>query len=224
MKQKCFRTLPLFFLLPYLLILSGCSSNGLLSLLGFDTHNYRGEELIALHDPNSETVQELLDMTRSLTVNTAELTPFSGAKDAADACRDAILNYMLENGYAQYAGNRDLVARAAAAYPQMQFSVLIPADDFEAMIYLLFGGNEKIANRSGTIFRYLDKVDAYTTPANPQASQVVTTATYCEETERTYRLYFVNTLDGVTSPEYFALLIKRDDGSLYFKELSISQR
>lgn len=224
MRRPAFRIIPLFFLLPYLLLLPGCAAEGLMSVLGFDMHNYRGEETLAVLDPNSETVQSLVSMTRILTVNTPYLTPFEGAGEAANACRDAVLNSMLETRYAQYAGNTALLANAAKSYPQLQISILIPADDFEAMIYTTFGGSEKISNRNGDIFRYLEKVNAYTTAATPQSSSVSTTVTYCEETERTYRLYFVNSLDGVTSPEYFALIVKRDDGSLYFKLLETSGR
>lgn len=224
MRRSVFRIFPLCFLLPCLLLLPGCAAEGLMSLLGFDMHNYLGEETLAVLDVNGETAQTLAEMTRVLTVNTPQLTPFEGADEAADACRDAILNDMLETHYAQYAGNTALLSDAAKAYPQMQISVLIPAEDFEATVYRMFGGSQKIANRSGELFRYLDKIDAYTTAANPQTNNITTTVTYCEETERTYRLYFVNSLDGVTSPEYFALMIKRDDGSLYFKLLEISSR
>ena len=129
--------------------------------------------------------------------------------------------------YAQAEGEgherfNDCYQKAAEAYPQMQLSVLIPSDDFASTVYATFGGREKIANKSGTLFRYLDKVGAYTTAALPVKSEVQTRVTLLEETERTYRLYFVNTLDTVTSPEYFALIIKREDGSLYFSELSES--
>ncbi len=210
--------LPLLFLL--LLSLGGCAAEGLLSRLGFDTHNYRGEPTLAVLDENGEEARRLAALTRTLTVNTPRLTPFSGAKEAAEACRDAVLNRMLEESYAQYAGNRALIERAAEAYPQMQISVLIPAADFEAVIYATFGGSEKVTNKSGALFQYLDKIDAYTTAANPQPSEVTVTVVRLEETERTYRLWFRNSLDGVTSPEYFALIVRREDGSLYFRELS----
>lgn len=220
-KRSVFRRALLFFLLlAAAAAFAACSApEALLARLGFDTHDYRGEKTLYVHDPESETAQTLAAMMRRLSVNTPMLTPFSGAKEAADACRDAVLNQLLERGYAQYAGNTALLAEAARAYPQMQISVLIPAADFEAVVYSAFGGSEKITNKSGSIFRYLDRIDAYTTAATPQSSSVVTTVVRCEETERTYRLTFINSLDSVVSPEYFALMIKREDGSVYIRSL-----
>lgn len=206
-----------------MLFLTACGE-GLMAKLGFDTHDYRGEKVLAVHEPDSEIARTLAEMTRTLTVASPLLPSFSGAKEAADVCRDAVLNHMLKTGYAQYAGNGALLKKAAEAYPQMQLSILIPAEDFASTVYESFGGREKITNKSGAMFRYLDKVAAYTTAALPVNSEVEIRVTLLEETERTYRLYFVNTLDTVTSPEYFALIIKREDGSLYFSELSESKR
>lgn len=221
-KRSVFRrALPFFLMLWSLVSLSSCAAaEGLLSRLGFDTHNYRGEKTLATHAPDGETAQSLAALMGPLSVNSPYLTPFSGAREAAQACRDAILNRMLEESYARYAGNTALLAEAAQAYPQMQIHVLIPADDFEAVVYADFGGSEKLVNRDGGMFRYLDKIDAYTTAASPQPSDVHTEVLTCEETERTYRLTFRNTLDDVVSPDYFALIIKREDGTLYISELS----
>ena len=221
--KSVFRRCLLFLLILSMLSLTACAE-GLMGKLGFDTHDYRGEDVIAVHAPDSEIAVKLSEMTKVLTVSSPMLTPFFGAKEASDACRDAILNHMLRTGYAQYAGNGALLAMAAEAYPQMQLNVLIPASDFESVVYAMFGGSQKITNKNGALFRYLERVDAYTTAALPLESDVETHALLLEETERTYRLYFVNTLDAVTSPEYFALVIKRSDGSLYFRELSESGR
>lgn len=210
-------------LLVFPLASCGAAEN-LLGRLGFDTHDYRGEKLLRAHAPDSETALSLAAMMRQLSVNSPILTPFSGAREAADACRDGVLNQLLETGYAQYAGNRALLSRASDAYPQLQVSVLIPASDFETKVYASFGGSERVVNKSGTMFRYLDKIDAYTTAAMPQPSSVVTTVLRCEETERTYRLTFENSLDGVVSPAYFALIIKREDGSLYIRSLETAKK
>ena len=220
-KRSVFRrALPFFILLTAVCTMTSCqAAEGLMSRLGFDTHNYRGERAIATHMPDSEIAAELAEMVNALGLHSPYLTPFSGAKEAAQVCRDAVLNRMLSENYARYAGNTALLAEAAQAYPQMQISVLIPADDFEAVIYASFGGSEKITNKNGEMFRYLDKIDSYTTAASPQKSDVVTTVTFCEETEKTYRLHFRNTLGEVVSPEYFALIIKRDDGTVYIRSL-----
>jgi len=224
MKRSVFRrALPFLLLLCTLFPLTSCgAAEGLLSRLGFDTHNYRGEKTIADHAPDSEAAQVLTELVRTLSVNSPSLTLFSGAREAAQSCRDAILNRMLEESYARYAGNTVLLSKAAEAYPRMQINVLIPADDFEAVVYARFGGSEKITNKDGALFRYLDKIDAYTTASGPLTSEVVTQILSCEETERTYRLTFRNSLDDTVSPVYFALIIKRNDGTLYIRELSES--
>jgi len=210
----------LLFSLALPLLLASCGAlEGLMSKLGFDMHDYRGEAVTATHAPDSDIAVSLGKTVGGLTVNTPHLTAFEGAKEASQYYRDAILNQMLREGYARYAGNTALLAEAARLYPQLQIQVLIPADDFEATVYAAFGGSEKITNKDGALFRYLSKVDAYTTAAVPQVSQVVTTVLSCEETEKTYRLTFYNTLGDVSSPEYFALLIKRDDGTLYMQSL-----
>lgn len=218
-KRSVFRRVLLWLLAVCMLSLTACGE-GLMETLGFDTHDYYGEQVITVHDNDGETARTFAEMIRTLTVNSPILTPFSGAKEAADACRDALLTQMLGKDYARYAGNSTLLQRAEEAYPGMQISVLIPADDFESVIYATFGGSEKITNKNGDLFSYLDRVGAYTTAMPPVKSEVKTTVLACEETARTYRIRFVNTLGGVASPEYFVLLIKREDGSLYFASLS----
>lgn len=218
-KRSVFRRGLLLLLSFAILSLTACGE-GLMDRLGFDTHDYLGEPVVTVHENDGDTARQLADMTRTLTVNSPILTPFSGAKEAADACRDAVLGQMLGEDYARYAGNSVMLEKAEEAYPGMQISVLIPADDFESVIYATFGGSEKITNKNGALFSYLDRVRAYTTAMPPVESEVVTTVLSCEETARTYRIRFVNTLDDVVSPTYFALLIKREDGSLYFASLS----
>lgn len=218
-KKSVFRRALLLLLTVSILSLTACGE-GLMATLGFDTHDYYGEKVITVHETDSEIARQLSEMTRTLTVNSPLLTPFSGAKEAADACRDAVLGQMLGKDYARYAGNTTELKKAEEAYPGMQISVLIPADDFESVIYAIFGGSEKITNKNGELFLYLDRVRAYTTALPPVESEVVTTVLACEETARTYRIRFVNTLGDVVSPTYFALLIKREDGSLYFASLS----
>lgn len=218
-KRSVFRRSLLLLLTVCMLSLTACGE-GLMTSLGFDTHDYYGEKVIAVHANDSEIARTLSEMTRTLTVNSPILTPFDGAKEAADVCRDAVLSQMLGENYARYAGNSALLKKAEEAYPGMQISILIPADDFESVIYASFGGSEKIVNKTDDLFVYLDRVRAYTTALPPVESEVETEVLSCEETARTYRLRFYNTLDGVQSPTYFALLIKREDGSLYFASLS----
>ena len=218
MKRHLFRACLLFFLSVSLLFLSACGE-GLAAGLGFDTHDYAGEPVKTVHDPLGQVAAELSDFVSVLSLEAPILQSFSGAKEAAEAYRDQILSDMLSRYYARYAGNQKLLAEAALAYPGMQLHVLIPAKDFESVVYATFGGSEKIVNRDGARFLYLEKIRAYTTAAPLPEGGVRTTVLRLEETERTYRLYFENQRGEVESPAYFALLIKRDDGSFYIAEL-----
>ncbi len=218
MKNFFFRTCLLFLLSFSMLFLSSCGE-GLAARLGFDTHDYGGEPVQNRHDPLGKVAAELLDLTAVLSLETPVLTPFAGAKEAADAYRDEVLSQMLSQYYARYAGNEALLSKAAAAYPGMQLHVLIPAEDFESVVYATFGGSEKVVNRDGERFLYLEKIRAYTTAAPLPEGGVESRVLRLEETERTYRLYFENRRGEITSPAYFALLIKREDGSLYIAEL-----
>lgn len=218
MKNTVFRTCLLFLLSFSLLFLSSCGE-GLAARLGFDTHDYGGEPVRTRHDPLGKVAAEVLDVTAVLSLESPLLTPFSGAKEAAEAYRDEVLSQMLSQYYARYAGNKALLEKAAAAYPGMQLHVLIPAEDFESVIYKSFGGSEKVVNRSGRRFTYLEKIRAYTTAAPLPEGGVESHVLRLEETDRTYRLYFENRRGEITSPAYFVLLIKREDGSLYMAEL-----
>jgi len=222
MNRSVFRSALLLFLcIASLLPLSSCGQDGLMHTLGFDTHNYRGEKVIAVHAPDSTVVQSLLPLIDILNVSSPYLKPFSGPKEAAETCRDAILARMLEDSYAKYAGNTALLNKAAQDYPHLQLNIIIPADDFEAVVYATFGGSEKISNRNGEhFFRYLSEIDAYTTVGTLQQNTVETTVLSCEETERTYRLTFRRKAGETVSPPYCALLIKREDGTVYIKELT----
>ena len=103
-KRSVFRRALLLFIA--LFMFSSCNAaEGMMAKLGFDTHNYRGEKTLATHIPDSETARELAEMMSELSVNSPYLSPFSGAKEAAQVCRDAVLNRMLAENYARYAGN-----------------------------------------------------------------------------------------------------------------------
>ncbi len=200
--------------------LSSCSApREFLATLGFDTHDYEGEPVTATHEPDSDIAAELSEMTGILTINSPYMPEFKNGKTALSQCRDAVLNFMLNTGYAKYTGNIELLDKASQEYPQMQFSVIIPATDFRTTVYKYFGGKEKADNKDGKLFTYLEKVDAYVTAAQPQQNRVQVTPSLIEETENTYRFTFTCKCDDAESPEYFALIIKRADGSCYFKYL-----
>lgn len=202
-----------------LFVFSGCAAREFLATLGFDTHDYDGEKVINEYMPDSEKAAELSEMVKILTVNSPEIPEFNGTSDAAEKCRDSVLNYMYNANYAKYTGNLTLLSEAAEVYPQMRFSVIIPADDFVNTFYKYFGGKEKVANESGRMFEYLPGVDSYITAAQPQKNCMEVTVVSLEETENTFRLTFESSADGEKEGTYFALIIKRADESCYFKQL-----
>lgn len=200
-----------------MLCLSGCGIREFLSTLGFDTHDYEGERVIKNHKEDSEVAAELCDMVKILTMNTVDIPEFNGTKEAVESCRDAVLNSMYTRNFAKYAGNSYLIEKAKSFYPQVDFSVIIPAGDFENIAYKYFGGKEKIANKSGKIFDYIEDIDSYITVSKPVDSTMEVSVQSIEETERTYRFRFSCSVEGESSDVYFALIVKRGDDSLYFK-------
>ncbi len=212
-------------ILKYILclaILSTCLTscgvvNEFFAKLGFDTHDYEGEAVIATYESDSDKAKELAETVRILSVNSSELPTFNGTKEGIEACRDSLLNYMLVNNYSKYTGNLTLLDSASAAYPYLKISTVIPADDFENEAYRYFGGKQKVENQSGKLFTYLDKIDSYTTVAEPTASELEIKVSDLVETENTFRFKFRCSLDGEDGEEYFALIIKRSDESYYFK-------
>lgn len=206
--------IPLFFIALY-----GCGARDFLSTLGFDTHDYEGEEILETYDGDSEKARELTNMLEVLTVNSPSIASFDGANEAMENCRDAVLNYMLNHEYAKYTGNIALMDQVKETYPQMQISAIIPADDFENFVYTYFGGKQKIKNITSTLFVYLDKVNAYITVAQPQENNIEYNIQKIEETQNTYRIYFTCSLHDEISPLYKTLIIKRDDGNCYFRYL-----
>ena len=200
-----------------LLSLTGCGLGEFFATLGFDTHDYEGEKIIEVHKTDSDIALELCDMVSILTVNSADIPEFKGTTEGIECCRDAVLNSMYNRNFAKYAGNSELFKEAMEMYPQMDFSVLIPADDFENVAYKYFGGKEKITNESGEIYEYIEDIDAYITVAKPVGSGMEVTVLSVEETEKTFRMEFETSLKGEKAGKYFALFIKRDDDSIYFR-------
>ena len=200
------------------ILLCSCAvTNEFLATLGFDTHDYEGEAVIATYDADSEKAEEIFEMVKTLSINSVDIPTFDGSKDAVAKCRDSLLNYMLNTRYTKYTGNLELLDRAIAEYPYLKMATVIPADDFEDEAYRYFGGKQKVQNESGKLFTYLDKVEAYTTVTTPVENKVAIDCISLEETINTFRFRFRCTLDDETSDEYFALIIKRADESCYFK-------
>ena len=197
--------------------LNSCAAREFFATLGFDTHDYDGETVTQTYESDSEKAAELGETVKTLTMGSVNVPEFDGTNDAIDHCRDSLLNYMLNSGFVKYTGNIELLEEAAEAYPKMRFSVIIPAKDFSDEAYKYFGGKEKVANVSGEMFEYLDKIECYVTAAQPQKNDIVVNVISLEETENTYRMRFNCTLGDETGDTYFALMIKRADDSYYFK-------
>ncbi len=208
----------LLFFAVFTIIFTSCS---IADTLGFDTYDYMSETVTKVHDVNSEEAGVIEELLEILVTDSASLPTFENMEDAIDEYRDAVLFYMLETEYAKYSGNTDLIQKAMKVYPEYVISQIIPVNDFEATMYRYFGGDVKITNKNGNRFKYLSKVDAYVCPALTKYPEYVPVITAISESDKTYRVNFhVASEDNSTiSEEYFALIIKRDDGTLYFKKL-----
>lgn len=195
--------------------LASCS---LLDQLGFDTYDYMSEEITG-YVTDEETEAVIAGLLDIVVTDSLDLDTFSDMSDAIKLYSDAVLTYMLETEYAKYSGNTALLEKAEKNYPELSVTQLIPENDFESMMYRCFGGNVKINHHDTNRFRYLPKVSAYTSVAsfvptgyNPLIKEIA-------ETDRTYRVRFTVTDGENESKEYFALIIRRDDGTHYFKKL-----
>ena len=125
--------------------------------------------------------------------------------------------------YMKYSGNTALIRKAEQAYPEYHITQIIPEGEFEATMYRCFGGDVKITHKNGERFFYLPKVNAYISPVMPEDSGLRARIVSIDETNRTWRVRFqVLPEDGEADRDtvtYFALVIKREDGTLYIKKL-----
>lgn len=206
------------------LILCLCSltSCQLADKLGFDTYDYMSEAVITTYENDSEKAAELEEFLQILITDSSVLKTFDNMNDAIKEYRDAVLTYMLDTGYSKYSGNTELITKAAQEYPEYNITQIIPEREFEATMYRYFGGNVMITHKDGARFKYLSKVGAYISPVTPTSSGLTADITSLSETDKTYRVKFKVSSKEITSDEYFALIIKRDDGTLYIKKLAES--
>lgn len=205
-----------------LLVLTSCTlADRIADKLGFDTYDYMGETVNTVHPTDGELSEDVEDILEILVTDSTILPTFDNMGDAIKAYNDAVLTHMLETGYSKYSGNVDLISKAIAAYPEYSITQIIPQAEYEATMYQYFGGDVKITHRDGERFKYLSKVSAYISPVAPTESGLHPDVTYLAETDKTYRVKFrvVTEDESMDSPEYFALIIKRDDGTHYIKKL-----
>jgi hypothetical protein len=198
---------------------SSSLSYKLMTFLGFDMHDYENEVQGTPISSSDEKYDAIVSIVRILVSDSASIATFESPREAASANADAILSYMLSENYSAYTGNLELLSKAKETYPQYNITTLIPVEDFEGVVYKYFGGDESVKNKSGVRFTYLPKVGAYTTTGAIPTKLADVDVILCYETENTYRVRFRLSYDGQTSPKYDAMLIKRDDGTMYMRFL-----
>lgn len=201
----------------------GVGWDSFMASIGFDSRDYLSEAVTKTYAVDGELAGELAAGVRMLTMNTPSIAEFSSSSEAIGLFRDTLLNYMLITNYSRYTGDIESLDEAAELYPAMQVTNIIPAAEFEQSYYKYFGGSTKISNKSGEYFMYLSKLEAYTAVSEPQTADIAVTVLSLEETDNTYRLRVTLTLGENTSPAYDLLLIKRDDGTYYFKSAARAQ-
>lgn len=198
---------------------SSSLSYKLMTFLGFDMHDYENEVQGTPISSDEEMYDTIVSIVRILVSDSASIATFESPREAASGNADAILSYMLSENYAAYTGNLELLSKAKEAYPQYNITTLIPVEDFEGVVYKYFGGDESVKHKSGVRFTYLPKVGAYTTTGAIPTELANIDVILCYETENTYRIRFRILYEGQTSPKYDAMLIKRDDGTIYMRFL-----
>lgn len=204
------------------LTLSACSGGvyqSLMSALGFDMNDYEGEGAIRVIGSDDEAYSGIVKMIGILTIDSAHIGTFESPREAAAANRDAILNYMLSTGYAGYSGNSELLARASEEYPQYNITTLIPEGDLASTVYRWFGGDSSVLHEDSLRYIYLSRVNAYTTTGQPLPVTVAVRINNCVETEHTYRVFFVLTDENGESASYSAMIMKREDETMYMRYL-----
>ncbi len=219
------RTVKLCRITAILLLLGTLTSCGLLDRLGFDTYDYMSESVTKTHDASGETAEMLEELLMILVTDSSVLPTFGNMAEAITNYRDAVLEHLLANNYAKYSGNAKLIERAMKEYPEYQITQVIPELEFEAMMYRCFGGDVMISHEDGNKFRYLPGAAVYIPMLAIADPGYTADVTSLAETEKTYRVRFKVTSEPdengntVVSEEYFALVIKREDGTLYIKKL-----
>lgn len=211
--KRLFASALLFVLL---LSFSSCRSVGEMTrAIGFGDPDYSGEEVTGDVPLDGEVADEIRSMIKMLSVDSVKLPEFSNTKDAISLCHDSLLNYMLYTDYAKYAGNPDLLAEAEEEYPDLGVSQIIPASEFESLMYRCFGGTVKISHGDTRAFKYLSRVEAYIPIGHPISDAYDVNLGEITETRNTYRVSF-ECSNGKRTMRYSSTLVKRDDGTFYF--------
>lgn len=215
-------------ILAVTLSLTACSGGvatlykDVMTMLGFDMNDYENEVAVEFLDDDDEVYEKIRGIVSILVYDSVYLSPFETTREAASGNVDAILNYMLKSSYSAYSGNSELLKKAEEAYPQYHITTLIPKEDYESYVYRYFGGDSSVQHSSSARFTFLSKVNAYTTTGQAVSSDVVVTVTNGVETAHTYRATITLSKDDEAA-EYAAMIMKRDDGTLYMKYLRLAE-
>lgn len=202
-------------------LMTGCSTwDSLMASLGFDTRSYSQEDVIASRLGDVQLESDLSEALRMLTMKEPYLAEFGSSAEAMKKCRDSVLNYMFDINFSRYTGDIEFLDKAAKEYPHIRITTLIPALEFSQTYYRYFGGATKITDASGEYFSYLDRLNAYTALSQPISPEFSASFSRLDETENTYRVTVRVTVDGTQSPEYNVILIKREDGTFYFRSVT----
>lgn len=210
------RALAALLLVALVFSLCSCRAFGEMSrAIGFGDPDYSGENVIRKVPLDGEIAGQITSMIKMLSVDSVKLPEFTSTKDAITLCHDSLLNYMLYTDYAKYAGNPDFLAQVDEEYPELGVSQIIPASEFESMMYRCFGGTVKISHGDSRAFKYLSRINAYIPIGHPISDAYDVTLTEIKETRNTYRVTF-ECSNGKRTMRYSATLVKREDGTIYF--------
>lgn len=183
-----------------------------------DWSSYLAEETVARVEEGSDAWKNISDMILALSVDSASLPEFDSEREASELFRDSTLNYMCCKSYRKYAGDSERLGDIKTQGVGGEVIAAVPADEFEALMYRYFGGRVKTVHKSTALFTYLKDEKVYVPVTAPIEGGYDVNVTSVEETENTYRVSFDCSADGYLA-SYFALLIKREDGSCYFSLL-----
>ena len=181
-----------------------------------DTSVYADEPIlneIALDGAEVTQMQRVVDM---LVMGNTSLPLFERPSESLSLYRDAVLNALLRDHYSLYTGNSQNGLQAEGA--RATLTTAIPASDFENAVRLYFG-NINVRHKSGAVYSYEARENAYVTALQPWACDVEMTVTQAQETENTYRLYFTLSDAAGNTASYYAMFIKRAESAPYLQML-----
>ncbi|MBP5235947.1 MAG: hypothetical protein J6128_00175 [Clostridia bacterium] len=216
---KIKRIIPLMLVLA-LLFLSSCDGmQSALMYIGIDLHDYDSEETIRTLRTFDDECAKLKTILEVIIQDTTEIREFNGFSEAANYFTDEILTFLTNTRFSKYNGNVTLMNELEKEYPGLFVTTIIPASDFDTALQKYFGAGSSVPHPSGTLFRYMKKVNMYITEVQPPKPDTEITVISCEETENTYRMIIEVSADDQATNTYRALFAKRKNSDPYFRSL-----